>query len=340
MTRWLITGGCGFIGRNLIRSLLENAEMKIRVVDDLSVGSRVELRAIHEFSECEAGDLSDARTDAGGESRIELFVGDVRDRKLAEIAVAGCDVVVHLAANTGVGPSIEDPGYDCAVNVIGTLNYLEACRKHGVKRFVFASSGATVGNCEPPLHEELPSHPVSPYGASKLAGEAYCSAYQKSFGIGTVALRFGNCYGPLSNHKGSVVAKFIREALAGVPWEIFGDGQQTRDFIFVDDIVDAIRRGATAENVGGEVFQIATSTETTVAELAEKLATILERRKISLKARQYLSPRIGDVQRNYSDTTKARRLLNWTSKVSLDEGLDRTVDWFCSGVPGAERPDR
>src|SRR5262249_16844775 len=155
-------------------------------------------------------------------------------------------------------------------NVVGTLNYLEACRRLGVRRFVFASSGAPIGDCEPPLHEEMPGHPVSPYGASKLAGEAYCSAYRHSFGIETVALRFGNCYGPLSSHKNSVVAKFIRQALAGQPWEIFGDGCQTRDFIYVQDVTDAIIRAATVEGIGGEVFQIATNSETTVLELAEQ----------------------------------------------------------------------
>ena len=161
--------------------------------------------------------------------------------------------------------------------MLGTLNYLEACRHGGVHRFVFASSGAPIGECEPPIHEELPTHPVSPYGASKLAGEAYCSAYKRSFGIDTVALRFGNCYGPLSTHKGSIVAKFIREAMAGQAWEIYGDGLQTRDFIYVEDIAEAIFRGATAPDVGGEIFQVATNAETTVLELAETLRTVLEK---------------------------------------------------------------
>src|SRR5262249_33340561 len=200
---------------------------------------------------------------------------DTRECGLRSAVVRGGEVGVHLAANGGAAASFAAPRGDCMNNVVGTLNCLEACRQHSVRRFVFASSGAPIGNCEPPLHEEMPAHPVSPYGASKLAGEAYCCAYQRSFGVETVALRFGNCYGPFSSHKSSVVAKFIRQALAREPWEIFGDGQQTRDFIYVQDITDAILRAATVEGIGGEVFQIATNSETTVLELAARLAKVL-----------------------------------------------------------------
>jgi UDP-glucose 4-epimerase len=249
---------------------------------------------------------------------------------LALRVCAGADALVHLAANTGVGPSVANPRLDCTTNVVGTLNYLEACRQNNVKRFVFASSGAPIGECEPPIHEDLPARPVSPYGASKLAGEAYCSAYKRSFGIDTVALRFGNCYGPLSTHKGSVVAKFIREALEGRAWEIYGDGQQTRDFIFVDDIVDAILRAATADGVGGEVFQIATNAETTVHELAHRLAHVLARSGVTPPAIRHAAARIGDVKRNYSDTAKAKRLLGWQARTGLADGLERTVRWFLS----------
>jgi UDP-glucose 4-epimerase len=324
--RWLVTGGCGFIGRNVIRHLLRRSNNVIRVIDDLSVGTREDLAVVDRFSEVDAASL--ARSMSGPATRIELVVGDIRDAALARNVAAGADVVVHLAANTGVGPSVADPRLDCTVNVIGTLNYLEACRHSGIKRFVFASSGAPIGDCEPPLHEELPAHPVSPYGASKLAGEAYCSAYKRSFGIETVALRFGNCYGPLSTHKGSIVAKFIREALAGQPWEIYGDGCQTRDFIYVDDIASAIELGATAKDIGGEVFQIATNTETSVGQLAEKLAQALKRRGVEPTGMHNGAERTGDVKRNYSDTRKAQTRLGWASRVSLDDGLERTVGWF------------
>jgi UDP-glucose 4-epimerase len=323
MTRWLVTGGCGFIGRNLVRSLLSKPDLAIRIVDDLSTGTRQDLAAVCRFDELGVNDLTREST-----QRVALIVGDIRDEAFSLRVTNGIDAVIHLAANTGVAPSVADPRSDCLNNVIGTLNYLEASRHHGIKRFVFASSGAPIGDCEPPLHEELPAHPVSPYGASKLAGEAYCSAYKRSFGIDTVALRFGNCYGPFSSHKSSIVAKFIRQALAGEEWEIFGDGVQTRDFIYVDDVTDAIMRAARAHEIGGEAFQIATSRETTVRELAERLLQVLASHQINVAGVRHVNARVGDVRRNFSDTTKARARLGWSACVSLDEGLRQTVRWF------------
>jgi UDP-glucose 4-epimerase len=325
--RWLITGGCGFIGRTLIRRIARNSDASLRIVDDLSTGTRQELRAIMDFIELDPSDPTIAWSD-WTRSRAEFIAADVRDADVAHRLTAGADVIAHLAANTGVTPSIQDPMRDCTTNVVGTLNYLEACRLNGVPRFVFASSNAPIGECEPPIHEELPAHPMSPYGASKLAGEAYCSAYARSFGIETVALRFANCYGPLSSHKSSVVAKYIREALAGAVWEIYGDGEQTRDFIFVEDLAEAIILAATRPAVGGQVFQIATNVETTVRDLATRLAATLEAHGISPPEVRRSSPRIGDMKRNYADTTKARTRLGWTPKVALDDGLEQTVIWF------------
>ncbi len=211
---------------------------------------------------------------------VELAPGDIRNPEDCESAARGRDVIVHLAANTGVAPSVEDPRGDMEANVAGTLNMLEAARRHGVKRFVFASSGAPVGEVEPPIHEEPAPRPVSPYRASKLAGEGYCSAYHRTFGLETIALRFGNVYGPGSSHKSSLVAKFIRQALEGTPCEIYGDGGQTRDFVFIQDLVDALIKAAlfTAPPPPfppavpwGLPFQIATSREHTVNEVAELL---------------------------------------------------------------------
>jgi len=323
--RWLVTGGCGFIGRNLIRHIISRSGVTLRIVDNLSVGSIEKLARITGFVRTNPEAVGRHSSKAG---EVELVVGDIRDDTLAMRAAEQVDVIVHLAASTGVGPSVADPRFDCTTNVLGTLNYLEAARKCGVKRFVFASSGAPIGECSPPIHEELAPHPVSPYGASKLAGEGYCSAYNRSYGIDTVALRFGNCYGPFSTHKESVVAKFIRESLMGLPWEVYGDGQQTRDFVYVDDIAAAIELAATVDGIGGEIFQIATNTETTILDLARSLASLLRSRGIVPPPIQYQASRLGDVKRNFSDTKKARSRLGWRAMVSLDAGLSRTIEWF------------
>jgi UDP-glucose 4-epimerase len=317
--RWLITGGCGFIGTNLIERLLAEGR-KVRVFDNLTVGSRDSLRDVSDFDE-----VADGATWSNG---VQLMVGDIREAGGVREAARGAEVIVHLAASTGVPQSVEDPMHDCTSNVIGVLNTLEAARQEGVKRFIFASSGAPAGEVEPPIHEEIVPKPVSPYGASKLAGEAYCSAYSRTFGVECVALRFGNVYGPKSGHKTSVVAKWIGRALEGLPLEIYGDGTATRDFIFVGDLVDAVLKAglAPAEDVAGEVFQIATSRETTVGEVAETIRSVLRAGGVEVPEVVHEKVRLGDVHRNYSDTTKARSRLNWTARTLLAEGVALTVD--------------
>lgn len=326
--RWLITGGCGFIGTNLIQTLAREENHSIRVVDNLSVGTRDTLASITAFSE--ASDTKLADVDPG---TVQLVVGDVTDANLATRVSKGIDICVHLAANTGVAPSVENPRADCIANVIGTFNCLEAARIAAVRRFVFASSGAPVGECTPPIHEEVAPHPVSPYGASKLAGEGYCSAYYRSFGIETVVLRFGNVYGPRSFHKSSVVAKFIRQALNGQTLEIYGDGTQTRDFIYVQDLIRAIYLAATTGHVGGEIFQIATAQETSIAEVLKELQSIFSKNGINDLDVRYGSWRPGDVKRNFSDTSKAKALLGWKSEFDLPTGLQETFHWFRSVTP-------
>lgn len=319
--RWLITGGCGFIGSSLLLRLISVGGQHIRIVDNLSVGTREDLAKICEYDEVSFGCL------AWGD-KPQLVVADVKDPEAAIRVASGANVIVHLAANTGVGPSVEDPRSDMLNNIIGIFNYLEAARANQVSRFVFASSGAPVGEVEPPIHEEIPPKPVSPYGASKLAGEGYCSAYYRTFGIETVTLRFGNVYGPGSVHKGSVVAKFIKKAMSGQSLEIYGDGSQTRDFIYIDDLIAAILLASSAPNVGGEIFQIATNRETTVGEMATVLVKVLSNAGLKQVRIINVERRLGDVERNYSDTTKAKHLLGWTAKIDLQDGLNRTVDYF------------
>lgn len=321
-TRWLITGGCGFIGTRLIKNLIEEEQNnEIRILDNLTVGSRADLTAVCAFREQDDRRPQNAHCP-------ELWVGDIKDLSICKKAAKGMDVIVHLAANTGVGPSVDDPEADMKNNVLGTFNMLEAARHQEVKRFIFASSGAPIGECIPPIHEELAAHPVSPYGASKLAGEGYCSAYFQTFGVETVALRFGNVYGPGSGHKNSVVAKFIKQAMKGETLEIYGNGTQTRDFIYIDDLIRAIRFSQSISDIGGEIFQIATNKETTVSEMVEILVSILNKAgnlDIHIK---HGEKHVGDVMRNYSDTSKAKEILGWECDWDLAEGIDKTVQWF------------
>ncbi len=326
VTRWLITGGCGFLGRSLIKNLLDEGGHSIRVVDSLKVGTRKDLADVCSFIETPSGEV---KTEITSEETVELIVGDICDAALANNVCRGIDVCVHLAANTGVAPSVAEPMMDCETNVLGTLNYLEAARFNHLKRFVFASSGAPAGEVQPPIHEELPPHPVSPYGASKLAGEGYCSAYYRTFGVETVCLRFGNVYGPLSGKKDSVIAKFIKQAINGEPLEIYGDGTQTRDFIYIDDLIKAVRQAVSVQSIGGEVFQIASNRETTVLEMVKILEPLLEKYGLGDLRIVYGEKRQGDVMRNFSDTTKAKNLLGWTCEHGLTDGLLKTVDWFC-----------
>lgn len=325
--RWLITGGAGFIGRSLIDNLLIEGGHRIRVLDNLSVGTREDLAGSKpDFVEA-AADAEFAAWDAP----ITLVVGDILDAPLAKAVTQRADIVVHLAANTGVAPSVEDPIADGKTNVVGTLNMLEACRAENVGRFIFASSGAPLGVQSPPLNEEMAPHPASPYGASKLAGEGYCSAYFHSFGIDTVALRFGNVYGEGSGKKNSVIAKFIKQAMAGVPLEIYGDGTQTRDFIHISDLIGAVRAAAVTPDVGGEVFQIATAMERTVSEVTDMLAAVMVAEGLPKPTVIYGPSRTGDVARNYSDTRKAAERLGWRTHVELEDGLRRTIRYFLSG---------
>lgn len=319
---WLITGGCGFIGINLIAYLLKiDPKINIRILDNLSVGTIEDLSEVCNFKIISYNEIEQSP------DKIELVVGDIKDFEICFNACKNIDVVIHLAANTGVAPSVEDPRKDMETNVIGTFNMLEASKRNDIKKFIFASSGAPLGEVEPPIHEEIAPKPVSPYGASKLAGEAYCSAYFRTFGLKTVALRFGNVYGPRSKHKSSVVAKFFKLALAGERLEIYGDGNQTRDFIYIDDLIQAIMLSVETD-IGGEVFQIATYKETTVNEIADKIKELIEKETGKKVNVIHGNPRIGDVRKNFSDISKAKAILGYKPKINLYEGLKYTFKYF------------
>jgi UDP-glucose 4-epimerase len=320
--RWLITGGCGFIGSALIHRLVEAGGCSVRVLDDLSRGSLEQLPGDVERT------VDPAEVDDAWSAGIEVAVAGVEDRQAVERCAVGADLVVHLAANAGVVQSLEDPHRDMEVNVLGTLNVLEGARRAGARRVVIASSAAAVGSAEPPVRETTVPRPSTPYGAGKLAGEAYASAYFQGFALETVALRFGNVYGPYSGAKDSVVARFIKQWMDGETWAVYGDGGQTRDFVFIQDLLDAVLLAATVPDIGGRIFQIANSRETTINELAEALGSAITGLGMTGPQVEHGPQRLGDVRRNWSDTGLAAELLGWRARVSLSEGLETTLKWF------------
>lgn len=303
----LITGGCGFVGVNLAASISQSYD-RVRVLDNLSIGSLDALKAVWPGGE----DTAD----------LEFLQGDVRERRDVEEAVRGVDAVVHLAAQSGVATSIEDPGFDHSINVLGTLNVLEASRRSGVQRVVFSSSNASAGEQLPPVTEAGTPRPISPYGASKLAAEGYCSAYNEAYGLETVALRFANAYGPHSTHKTSVIARFLSKVLADAPLTIYGDGSQTRDFVYIEDLCQAI--GLALDEAPSGVYQVGTGAETSVNELISTLETISGKEL----AKEYVPIRRGEVKRMFLDITKARKQLGYEPKFVLSKGLERTYRWF------------
>ena len=323
----LVTGGCGFIGTNLVKYLTERGH-KVRILDNLSTSSTM-------WTADRRPSTADCRLPTA-----DLVVGDIRDREMAEKAVAGTDAVVHLAAHTSVVESLDKPEEDWDINVNGTLSLLEACRHNGVNRFIFASSNAVLGEQPSPVDETKVPKPLSPYGASKLAGEGLCSAYCHSFGLRTVSLRFGNVYGPFSEHKTSVITKFLDLARQGKPLIIYGDGNQTRDFIHADDICQAVHLSLTAadhglstadyglptaDSISGEVFQIASGVETSINELAEMIRQMTADPRLSTAdcrvPTKYEPKRKGEIERNYADISKARRLLGFEPGVKVNHGL-------------------
>ena len=300
--RVLVTGGCGFIGANLVRRIRSGPGWDVRVVDDLRTGRESYV----------PGDLAD------------VVIGDVADPAVLDPALEGVDAVVHLASQTGVLPSVEDPARDFEGSITATFRVLDACRRRGIARFVFASSGASVGDVTPPIHENVVPKPVSPYGAGKLAGEAYVQGFAGSFGMQAAALRFSNVYGPYSLHKDNAIPNFIRRCLRGERLEIFGDGSQTRDFIHVQDLCDGIIGAVTADEIGGEIFQLGTSVETSVVELARLIQEVTGA-EVEI---DYEERRAGEVYKSSVDISKAQRLLDFQPAIELREGLALTAEWY------------
>jgi UDP-glucose 4-epimerase len=238
--------------------------------------------------------------------------------------------IVHLAARAGIPDSVADPLGTLEANVTQTVGLLDAARQAGVRRLVLASSNAAAGDHEPPSDETDLPHPLSPYGASKLAGEAYVGAYAATYGMAACSLRFSNAYGPYSLHKKSVVAAWLRAAIDGDPIVIHGDGEQTRDFVFAGDLARGVLAALDAPEdvVAGEVFQIGTSIETTVNELAAAMGRAVGRNLVV----EHRPGRAGDVLRNVSRIDKAARVIGYRPAMALQDGLDVTARWFAAAL--------
>lgn len=301
-----MTGGAGFIGSNITQELVKRGHA-VRVVDNFITGKKENIASF----------LDD----------IELIEGDIRDYETCRRALEGVDFVLHQAALPSVPRSIKDPLLTNEINIKGTLNLLLASRDTGVKRFVFASSSSVYGD-DPnlPKKEGTLGNPLSPYALSKLVGEKYCQVFSQLYGLSTVCLRYFNIFGPrqdpLSPYA-AAIPNFISRMLKGERPAIFGDGEQSRDFTYVSNVVEANILASKARDVSGEVFNIACGERTTVNSLALKINEILKD-KISPS---YDKPRPGDIRHSYADISKARKMLKYEPLVPFGEGLKETIRW-------------
>jgi len=307
-TLHLVTGGGGFIGSNIVRRLLSSGQ-GVRVLDDFSTGRRENL--------------------AGVEDDVELIVGDIRDSTLLKKALKGVQYVLHLAAIPSVARSVEDPLTTNSVNVCGTLKILIEARDAGVERIVFSSSSSVYGDTPTlPKQEDMNPMPRSPYALSKLTGETYCRMFRDLYGLKAFSLRYFNVFGPRQNPKSqyaAVIPSFIDSLKQNQRPVIHGDGNQTRDFTFVEDVVAANLCCRTApEASAGSVCNIGCGHRITINELAARLAVIMGK---NIQA-AYDAPQKGDVRDSQADISRAKQLIQWTPKTNLDAGLKETVEWF------------
>jgi UDP-glucose 4-epimerase len=303
----LVTGGAGFIGSHLVDALVRQGA-RVKVIDNLSTGRKENLK------------------DAA--ARIEFHEGDIRDVNLLPRLMDGVEVVFHQAAVVSVPLSVEKPLDSDAVNATGTLSILEAARQAGCRRVVLASSSAVYGDDpELPKQEGMPFRPLSPYAVQKMTGEYYAGLYTRLYGLETACLRYFNVFGPRqdpSSPYSGVISIFMDRAAAGRAPFIFGDGEQTRDFIFVQDVVNANLRAAVATGAAGKAFNIGTGTTVTVNRLWQRVAALAG---ISLTP-EYQDPRDGDILHSVADISAARRDLGFAPEIRFDDGLAETYAWY------------
>jgi UDP-glucose 4-epimerase len=306
MAKVLVTGGAGFIGSNLAHALLARGD-DVRVLDNFSTGDRGNLEGLD----------------------VEIVEGELRSYERVHNAVRTTEIVYHLGALGSVPRSVQDPLTSNAVNVEGTLNVLLAARDEGVRRVVFSSSTSVYGSTrELPTTEGSPTDPISPYGVAKLAAERYCISFSRVYeSFESVVLRYFNVFGPRQSpfsQYAAVVPRFVTAIDAGRPVEIHGDGEQSRDFTYVGNVVDATVRAGDAAGASGEVFNVAAGSPTSVNLIADTIGEILGKPV----ERRHLPSRAGDIRNSWADLTKAERVLGYVPRVELAEGLRATVDFL------------
>ena len=307
MASYLVTGGAGFIGSHLADTLLQRGE-SVRVVDSFITGNRKNLEALS--------------------GSVELIEGDLADAGVAREAVAGMNYVLHQAAIPSVPRSVADPLTSHRANVDATLQVLLAARDSGVTRVVYAGSSSAYGDTPTlPKREDMAPSPLSPYALQKLIGEQYMQMFTSLYGLETVTIRYFNVFGPRqdpSSPYSGVIALFATALLAGNPVTIVGDGEQTRDFTYVSNVVDGVLRAATAPDASGEVINVATGRQISINELARTLGAVIGTSLPPVHA----DARAGDVRHSLADIAKAKQLLDYEPEVDFEEGLRRTVDWY------------
>jgi UDP-glucose 4-epimerase len=318
---FVVTGGAGFIGSHVVERLLkDHSRATVRVFDNFSSGAMTNLP----FA-------------AAAGTRLEVLRGDLRDLAAVEGVVRGAEVIFHQAAMRSVPRSVADPLGANENNVLGTLHVLEAAKRAGVRRVVFASSSSVYGdNPELPKREDQPPAPISPYAVSKAAGEQYAAVWTRLYNVETVGLRYFNVFGPRqdpASEYAAVIPRFILWALRGTPVEVHGDGRQSRDFTYIDNVVDANVLAATAPKAAGEAFNVGCGDRVSLLDIIARLETMLGKRI----ERRHTPSRAGDVPRTLADVSKGQRLLGYVPAVGFDEGLRRTVDYFKTASGGGHR---
>jgi nucleoside-diphosphate-sugar epimerase len=306
MSTFLVTGGAGFIGSHLAEELVRRGHT-VRVADSLITGKRSNLEHVR---------------------GVEFFEGDLADLTFAKSAVAGCDYVLHQAAIPSVPRSVKDPITSNRANVDGTLNVLVASRDTGVKRVVFAGSSSAYGNTATlPKVEDMPTSPLSPYALQKVVAEQYLQMFTRLYGLETVSTRYFNVFGPRqdpSSPYSGVISVFATALLENRPPTIYGDGEQTRDFTYVDNVVDGVLRACDAPNAAGQIINVATGGRISLNELFREMRGIIG----ATVQPVYGEPRPGDVKDSQADIRKAKALLGYEPKVTFEEGLRRTIEWY------------